>query len=218
MKTNEFLHKNHKKILTGNMAIIVVSLATLAISAGRTDKITALASQTIEDPSKFSFFSAYANYIFAFATLVFVLNLVSIALLFKVYKPEKFLIGVKSSKYNSQQKITKAFLQAVIETQANLTDKNYTLHLFKKIKTQGSKKNPSFKLISIKLEKDNFNVNIDSKIDSISGDQLNKTIQTIIDKLSVFKSDVKDPFKIALKSNMDLDLTSTLEGRGINLN
>ncbi len=211
----EFLHKHYKKILMVNMTIFVVSLLIVSFSTEvGINKITAFTPKSTEEVN---FFFTYRNLVFSISLLIFILNLLFISLLSTLYKPEKFLIGRKKSKYDSSQKIVQAFMQSVVKTHSKLTDNNYTLYLLNVIKKKNIKNYPFLKFINLKLEKSKrLNVKIDSQINSIDNKQLKETLQLIIDQLSI-SSDEKDPYKKILRYNMELDLVKTLENIGVDI-
>ena len=213
MKLEGFFRKNHKRILVVNGLVFVGTLASMAILNGipGMGQITAF-SVGIDGAGSGSAINMVNGSIFS----LFVMNLLSVALLFKVYNPQKYLIGPKIKTYASNKAITSEFVRSVIKAHSKLTDKEYTMFILDNLKNNNLKKHPDLKFVSLHLGPHSPKVEVDPEINSMSSKKVRSLFQLMIDELTESKSEEEqESFKTILRYSMSQKLLTALNDMGI---
>lgn len=204
---NEFIRRNKENILIFLLAVIVFSLLFIIFYSGN---FSGLNSVSPEEDEGMEISIQLDNYYFVVPFILFILSLVSIFLVLFFTRSGDYMLGAQTGKYSSKKELIEAFLNVVIMTNSKATDKNYTLHLLKKIKQSNSGK--GFKFITIKDDKPYFIV--DEGVNTLSEPAFKKLIQSVIEGFSS-SGDDDDPFLTILRSGISSDLARALETYGI---
>lgn len=208
MKFEGFFRRNHKKILVVNGILFVATLVAMAVLNGipGMSQITSFSIGIGGDGS-----GSILNVVNGIVFSLFIMNLLSVALLSKVYNPQKYLIGPKMDTYSSNKAITSDFVRSVINAHSKLTDKEYTMFILDNLKNNYLNKHPHFNFININSGAGTPKVDVDSQINSISSNKMRALFQLIIDELTESKSEEEqESFKIILRYGMSPKLLKAL--------
>lgn len=150
------------------------------------------------------------NPLFIMPFVLFTISLITIFLIIFTTRSKEYMMGDSNGKYKNKKEILEGFLDVVIRTNSKVTDKNYTLHLLKKIKKENDK--DGFKNIEITNKKPFFKV-IDA-VNYLPDKKFTDLIQVVIEGFSS-SGDSDDPFLAFLRNETDNNLSKALGAYGI---